>query len=46
MVHSDAIWNDVLEVVTAEKKQGCILSLFETIFGKLELLRKFWKQGS
>ena len=45
MVHSAAIWNDVLEVGTDEKslkskKKWCILMLFETTFSKLELLSK------
>ena len=50
MVHSDAIWNDVLEVGTAEKieikdAKWCIRALFKTIFRKLEHLSIFWKQG-
>ena len=51
MVHSDAIWNDVLEVGTAEtmikaKTQNwCIVALFETNVRRLEQLRTFWSQG-
>ena len=51
-MHSDAIWSDVLEVGTAEKLlklktliARCILTVFETIFWEVELLRKFWNQG-
>ena len=50
MVHSDAIWNDVLEVGTAGKfeikdAKWWIRTLFKTIFRKLEHLSIFWKQG-
>ena len=51
MVHSDTIWNDVLEVGTAEtmikaKTQNwCIVALFETNVRRLEQLRTFWSQG-
>ena len=50
MVHSDAIWNNVIEVGTAEKilkarTQNCAFWRFLKHFiRKLELLRKFWKQ--
>ena len=50
MVHSDAIWNDVLEVGTAGKieikdAKWCIRALFKTMFRKLEHLSILWKQG-
>ena len=50
MVHCDAVSNDVLEVWTAENFKSkytkwCILSLLETIFSKLDLLRKCWNEG-
>jgi len=44
-MHSDAIYNDVFEVATAEKKikvaKLCLLSQFETMFWKFALLRKY-----
>ena len=42
MVPSDAFWNDVLEVTTAEHFE---IKEFETKFLKLELLSKKLKQG-
>ena len=48
MVHSDAIWNNVLGVGIAFKSKDakwCILPLLETIFRKLEHLRTFWNLG-
>jgi len=46
MVHSDAILNDVLEKIKSKDANWCILALFETMFCKLETLRKCLKQGS
>ena len=45
MVHSDNIWNDVIEVGNAEKKlkMGWILTLFTRMFWKLELTIFFLK---
>ena len=38
-------WN-CWENFKSKDAKWCILVLFETIFRKFELLRKFWKQGS
>jgi len=38
-------WNCWENFESTEAK-WCILGLFETVFWKLELLRKFWKQVS